>query len=145
MSSPSVKPNSDPISEPQGVVRYEREARGGLLKRGGTKGKSGRRPALIRQKALRDLQDNQDVITQILKGVAVRYETDKNGKTELKLVSVSPYERIAAATLLAKLGMGEMVSTTDVRGRLRQQIALLRTQPTWDTDALLERLGEVWK
>lgn len=115
---------------------------GGTLKRGGVHPNSGRRPAAIRKKALRMLANRMQLIGSLADGVAVEF-TDE-GAT--KLVSPKPSERLMALKLLAELGLGDQVPVSDVKDRLRKQLAVIReTLPPEQAAELILALDEVWK
>jgi hypothetical protein len=116
---------------------------GGALLVGGKPGNKGggRKPAAIRKKALRMLAGRMHLIGSLADGVAIEFT--ENGDT--KLVSPKPSERIQALKLLAELGLGEMVSTSEVRDRMRRQLDVIRTREHWTADELIQALTEVWK
>ena len=116
---------------------------GGALLVGGKPGNKGggRKPAAIRKKALRMLANRMHLIGSLADGVAVEF-TDEGGT---KLVSPKPSERIQALKLLAELGLGEMVSTSEVRDRMRRQLDVIRTREHWTADELIAALTDVWR
>ena len=115
---------------------------GGALLPGGKPGNpGGRRPGLIRKRALKALHTRMPLLEQIADGTAVQWQP--NGSQQL--VSVKESDRIAALKLLATLGMGESVPVADVKARMRAQVALIRTRETWTAEDLLAQLGEVWR
>ena len=116
---------------------------GGALLVGGKPGNrgGGRKPAAIRKKALRMLASRMHVIGSLADGVAVHF--DDEGGT--KLVSPKPGERLQALKLLAELGMGDQVPVSDIRDRLRRQLAVIREQETWTQADLIAALEGVWK
>lgn len=120
----------------------EPQAHGGALRRSGFKNpNAGRRPALIRKKALRALATRMPILEHIADGNAVQWQEDGSQK----LVSVKDSDRLTALALLAKLGMGEQVPVADVKARMRAQLAVIRSQATWSSDELMARLAEVWR
>lgn len=125
---------------PDGVP-LEPQPHGGALRRGGTNPGAGRRPAIIRQRALAMFARNLPVLDGIARGVTVEFVD--NGET--KLCTPRASERVSAMKLLADIGLGEQIAVSDIRDRLRQQIAVLRDELTPEQlDRLLPRLGEVW-
>jgi len=78
-------------------------------------------------------------------GVVVSQVEDEDGNARHKLHSPTPAERTKALEVLHKIGMGETVSVSDVRERLKRQVSLIRGQAQWDTEELLATLAGVWK
>lgn len=116
---------------------------GGTLLVGGKPGNKGggRKPSQVRKKALRMLARRLPLIGHLADGVAVQF--DEDGQT--KLVSPKPGERLQALKLLAELGMGEQVAVSEVKERMRQQIAVLREELDGETfERVAKRLGDVW-
>lgn len=117
---------------------------GGALRRGGpNKGGPGRRPDRIKKLAQKALLPRVQLLAHLADGVAIHFD-DESGT---KLISPTPGERIRALEMLHKIGMGETVSTADVRDRLKQQVRLIRTSALDDAskELVLSLLGEVWK
>lgn len=118
------------------------QAHGGALQRGGTKGKSGRRPDRIKRMMQRDLESTAGHLKHFANGVAVEYVED--GK--LVLISPTVGERIRAVEVMHKIGMGEQVPVSDVRARLKAQLRVIRDMlPAEQADAVCAALGEVWR
>lgn len=114
---------------------------GGALRRGGPNGGAGgRKPSQIRKQALKMLGNRLHVVGAIADGVAVHFEDGG----QLKLISPRPGERLQALKLLAELGLGEQVSVSEVRERMRRQLELIRSQAAWDTEELVAALAAVW-
>jgi hypothetical protein len=84
---------------------------------------------------------NLDVLDFIAQGVTTSFV---DGGAQV-LVTPKPSERVAAMRLLGDIGLGERVSVSEVRDRLRRQVQLLRGQDTWTTTELLSALAEVWR
>jgi len=114
---------------------------GGYLVRGGRNANAGRRPSAIRKKALRMLASRLPLVGHIADGVAIALDDDGGHK----LVSPRANERLQAIKLLADLGMGETVSVSELRHRLRAQLELIRSQETWSQAELITALGAVWQ
>jgi len=131
-------PNSGMVMEPQG--------HGGALRRSGYKNpNAGRRPDRIKKLAQKLLEPRIHLLAHFADGVAVSQVEDKAGNARHVLHSPTPAERTKALEVLHKIGGGHPVSVSDVRDRLQQQVALIRSQPTWDSDALLAALTTVWR
>ena len=131
-------PNSGLVMEPQG--------HGGALRRSGYKNpNAGRRPDRIKKLAQQLLEPRLRLLAHFADGVVVSQVEDDAGNAKHKLHSPTPAERTKAIEVLHKIGMGDTVSVSDVRTRLKQQVALIRTQDSWTTDDLLAALGGVWK
>lgn len=114
---------------------------GGALKHGGANPGAGRRPSAVRKRALAMFAKNLDVLDFIAQGVTTSFV---DGGAQV-LVTPKPSERVAAMRLLGDIGLGERVSVSEVRDRLRRQVQLLRGQDTWTTTELLSALAEVWR
>lgn len=113
---------------------------GGALRNGGTnRGGAGRRPDRIKRLAQKLLLPRLHILAHIADGTSVAL-----GEEGLKFVAPTPGERTAAIRALKEIGMGESVSVSDVRDRLKRQVAVIRGQATWTQDELLEALTEVW-
>lgn len=121
--------------------------KGGQLRVGnpGNKGGHGRRPDRIKKLAQKALLPRLRLLAHFADGVAVSQVEDDAGNARHKLHSPTPAERIKALEVLHKIGMGDTVSVSDVRDRLKRQVALIRSQETWTADELLQALGPVWK
>ena len=104
----------------------------------GNKG-GGRRPDRIKKLAQKLLLPRLHILAHIADGTSVAL-----GDEGLKFVAPTPGERTAAIRALKEIGMGETVSVSDVRDRLKRQVAVIRGQATWTQDELLEALTEVW-
>jgi hypothetical protein len=117
---------------------------GGALQRGGSKG-SGRRPDRIKKLAQKLLEPRLRLLAHFADGVVVSQVEDDDGNARHKLHSPTPAERTKALEVLHKIGMGETVSVSDVRERLKRQVSLIRGQAQWDTEELLATLAGVWK
>jgi hypothetical protein len=141
MSASKKRPEAV-VQTPSPNIVMQPAPQGGVLRVGnpGNKG-GGRKPAAIRKKALRMLANRMHLIGSLADGVAIEF-TDEGGT---KLVSPKPSERIQALKLLAELGLGEMVSTSEVRDRMRRQLDVIRTREHWTADELIEALGAVWR
>ena len=122
------------------------QPRGGQLRVGnpGNKG-GGRRPDRIKKLAQKALLPRLRLLAHFADGVAVSQVEDDAGNARHKLHSPTPAERIKAIEVLHKIGMGDTVSVSDVRDRLKRQVALIRSQEAWTADELLQALGPVWK
>lgn len=114
---------------------------GGALKRGGPNRGAGRRPSVVRKRAMAMFAKNLPILDFIARGVTTSFV---EGGAQV-LVTPKPSERVAAMKLLGEIGMGERVSTSEIRERLRHQVVLIRGQDTWSTPDLLAALAEVWK
>lgn len=118
---------------------------GGLLLRGnvGNRGGTGRRPDRIKRLAQKALLPRVQLLAHLADGVAVHFD-DESGT---KLISPTPGERIRALEMLHKIGMGETVSTADVRDRLKTQVRLIRASALDEAskELVLSLLGEVWR
>jgi hypothetical protein len=115
---------------------------GGALKPGGTignRGGHGRRPDRIKRLAQKLLLPRLHILAHIADGTSVAL-----GEEGLKFVAPTPGERTAAIRALKEIGMGETGSVSDVRERLKRQVAVIRGQDTWTQEELLVALTEVW-
>lgn len=139
MSAPIVDKSGD-IS---GVMVPQ--SHGGALKRGGSHERTGRRPDRIKKLAQKLLEPRLRLLAHFADGVVVSQVEDDAGNAKHKLHSPTPAERTKAIEVLHKIGMGDTVSVSDVRDRLKRQVALIRSQETWTADELLQALGPVWK
>jgi hypothetical protein len=121
--------------------------KGGQLRVGnpGNRGGHGRRPDRIKKLAQQLLEPRLRLLAHFADGVVVSQVEDDAGNAKHKLHSPTPAERTKALEVLHKIGMGDTVSVSDVRDRLKRQVALIRSQETWTTDDLLTALGGVWK
>lgn len=129
---------------------------GGTLRRGGTnKGGPGRTPDRIRKIARQELSKRVRLLGFFADGLAVSIietsdETDPSGKkTKQKHVLHSPQvtDRIRALEALHKIGMGETVSVSEVRERLKATMRCVHAAdlpPEVKTD-LIDQIVEVWK
>lgn len=113
---------------------------GGTLRRGGTNKNAGRRPDRIRKLAQQLLEPRIRLLAHFADGVAVQQHDG-----EFKVISPTPAERTRAIEALHKIGMGEQVAVSEVRARMRAQIARVMERETWTRDELLAALGEIWK
>jgi len=86
------------------------------------------------------LANNLPTLDYIARGVRVEYT---EGGVQV-LATPRAGEQVAAIKLLADLGMGERVQMSEIRARLRSQIALIRSRESWSTDELLGALRAVW-
>jgi hypothetical protein len=113
---------------------------GGQLRVGnpGNKG-GGRRPDRIKRLAQKLLLPRLHILAHIADGTSVAL-----GEEGLKFVAPTPGERTAAIRALKEIGMGETVSVSDVRERLKRQVTVIRGQATWTQEELLVALTEVW-
>ena len=135
--------NVDKSGELSGVMVPQ--PHGGALKRGGTHERTGRRPDRIKKLAQKLLEPRLRLLAHFADGVVVSQVEDDNGTPRHKLHSPTPAERTKAIEVLHKIGMGDTVSVSDVRDRLKRQVALIRSQENWTADELLVALGPVWK
>lgn len=110
----------------------------------GNRGGHGRRPDRIKKLAQQLLEPRLRLLAHFADGVVVSQVEDDAGKAKHKLHSPTPAERTKAIEVLHKIGMGDTVSVSDVRDRLKRQVAVIRGQSTWTQDELLEALTEVW-
>ena len=111
----------------------------------GNRGGHGRRPDRIKKLAQKLLEPRLRLLAHFADGVVVSQVEDDAGNAKHKLHSPTPAERTKAIEVLHKIGMGDTVSVSDVRDRLKRQVALIRSQETWTADELLVALGPVWK
>lgn len=123
-----------------GETQLVAQPHGGALKRGGTNPNAGRRPAIVRKRALQMFVRNLPVLDAIARGVQVEFQ--EGGALVLK--SPRPGEQVAAMKLLKETGLGAEVNAGDVRERLRAQVNLIRSRAQWSTDELLDALDSVW-
>lgn len=124
-----------------GTPPMRQQSHGGALVSGNPHRNGGRRPQKIRKRALALLSKNLDVLDHIASGATAQFVED--GK--IVLATPRPSERVAALKLLGELGMGANVGVQEIRSRLREQLDLIRTRPTWDAEDLVTALAAVWK
>ncbi len=136
--------NSGPDS---GVILVPQPHGGALASGGkvGNRGGHGRRPDRIKKLAQKLLEPRLRLLAHFADGVVVSQVEDEDGNARHKLHSPTPAERTKALEVLHKIGMGETVSVSDVRERLKRQVSLIRGQAQWDTEELLATLAGVWK
>lgn len=117
---------------------------GGALRVGGNpgnRGGTGRRPNVVRRRALAMLAGRLDVVGQIADGAELDVMV---GAERVKGVP-RPAERLQALKLLADVGFGPQVAVADVRERLVRQLQVIREREVWTREALLTALAAVWK
>jgi len=111
--------------EPKQVVLIE-GPRGGKLRRGGPSPGSGRKPSAIKALALLALDEALPRMAEIAKGDGT--------------------DAVAAFNALAKVsGVDGRISPADVRERLKAQVEVIRSRPTWTREELLLELAGVWR
>jgi hypothetical protein len=114
---------------------------GGTLKRGGVNPNAGRRPSLVRKRALAMFVRNLPALEAIAAGVTVEIQDDGS----FKLKSPNHSAQVSAMKLLGELGMGEQVAVSEVKARMRAQVEVLRDElPPELFERITQRLGEVW-
>jgi len=98
----------------------------GKLRRGGPSPGSGRKPSAIKALALLALDEALPRMAEIAKGDGT--------------------DAVAAFNALAKVsGVDGRISPADVRERLRAQVEVIRSRPTWTREELLLELAGVWR
>jgi hypothetical protein len=130
------------MPEQQGKIAGKKAAKpslvpqphGGALYSGGVPGHNGRNagrpPSALRERLRGSLEDR----------VAVLEEIADDPESQ-------PSDRIRSIDVLAKYGLGTVreVTVDQVRGRLRQTLAIIRAElPSLEAERLIERLQEVW-
>lgn len=143
---------------------------------GGTQPGAGRPPSVIRERLRGTFSERIAIIEEIADGKPVQHAqlplaaiiphvicancgesqiAAKEPKDLLLLtfdvqMSASPRDRLAAIDMTAKYGLGEKNEVTlvhpEVQERLARQAQIIASQPTWESNALMDRLSaEVWK
>jgi hypothetical protein len=141
------------MPEQQGKIAGKKAAKpslvpqphGGALYSGGVPGHNGRNagrpPSALRERLRGSLEDRVAVLEEIADDrVAVLEEIADDPESQ-------PSDRIRSIDVLAKYGLGTVreVTVDQVRGRLRQTLAIIRAElPSLEAERLIERLQEVW-
>lgn len=117
-----------------------RQSHGGMLKRGGNHGnKGGRTPSVIKARLRKDFYE----VMPLLKEFARAKGKDADGKPidlEIKMA-----DRIRAIDVLAKHGLDQAVTLTDVREALRQTREVIgEFLPREQADALWSSIIPFW-
>ena len=125
---------------------------GGALRMGnpGNRGGHGRPRSSIKAIAKKELRKRIGHLSAFADGVAVSLVEDDTDPTKpaQKLVThaVKVETRVKALEVLAKIAGDHTVALSEVKGRLKRQVEMIRqTLPPEVADDLLHKLAEVWR
>ena len=131
------------------VGRLVPQPHGGALLPGGT-GKGGRPRSSLKSLAKKELRKRIGHLSAFADGVAVSLVEDDTDPTKplQKLVThaVKVETRVKALEVLAKIAGDHTIAVSEVKGRMRRQVEVIRsTLPPEVADDLLHKLAEVWR
>lgn len=162
-AKPTSKSTGELIPQPHG---------GALLAGGvpGNRGGVGQPPSVIRSLSREAWAERLPVLTTIADGEAVqtidvplasvlphakcpscRGNLAAKNPSTAAIVSVrgkasaKPSERVRAMSELSKVGMGAAMSPDDLRERMREQLTVIASRPTWNAEELIKALLPIWQ
>ena len=132
------------------VGRLVPQPHGGALLPGGT-GKGGRPRSSLKSLAKKELRKRIGHLSSFADGVAVSLveepaEKGKAPKQTMVTHAVKVETRVKALEVLAKIAGDHTIAVSEVKGRMRRQVEVIRaTLPPEVADDLLHKLAEVWR